>query len=111
MLVEEKGSGFCAGIRWRVAGQGVDAREQHPWRTIPTVLFVDSSDWRISLEPTGAGTRIVQTFRLTKFPRWWEWMVAWANPPHIDRSAALTEDLRRLAAIAAADTPTAKSAG
>jgi hypothetical protein len=29
-LVEEKGSGFCAGARWRVAGQGVDVREQHP---------------------------------------------------------------------------------
>src|SRR2546429_9541993 len=31
-LAEEKGSGFRAGIRWRVAGQGVDVWEQHPPR-------------------------------------------------------------------------------
>ena len=45
------------------------------------------------------------------FPRWWEWMVAWANPPHLDRSAALTEDLRRLGAVAAADARAAQTAG
>src|SRR6266851_6655965 len=36
-LVAEKGSGFRAGVRWRVAGQGVDVREQHPPRR-PTVI-------------------------------------------------------------------------
>jgi len=38
-------------------------------------------------------------------------MVAWANPPHLDRSAALTEDLRRLGAVAAADARAAQTAG
>lgn len=92
-------------LRWSRTCEvlAVDAPRQLSWRTIPTVLFVDSSDWRIGLEAAGTGTRIVQTFELTRFPRWWEWMVAWANPPHLDRSAALTEDLRRLGAVAAAD--------
>ena len=49
----------------------------------------------------GAGTRIVQTFAVTKCPRWWEWIVARFVPRHIDRSAALTGDLRRIAAVAA----------
>ena len=53
--------------------------------------------------PAGAGTRIVQTFAVTKCPRWWEWIVARFVPGHSDRSAALTEDLRRIAAVAAAD--------
>jgi hypothetical protein len=66
-------------------------------------LFVDSSDWCITLEPAGAGTRIVQTFAVTKCPRWWEWIVARLVPGHSDRSAALTDDLRRIAAVAAAD--------
>jgi hypothetical protein len=58
--------------------------------------------WRITLEPAGAGTRIVQTFAVTKCPRWWEWIVARSVPGHDDRSAALTDDLRRIAAVAAA---------
>src|SRR5215472_2254109 len=81
----------------------VDPPHQIAWRTIPTALFVDSSDWRITLVPAGAGTRIVQTFQLTRCPPWWEWIVARVNPRHIDRSAALTEDLHRIGAAAAAD--------
>jgi hypothetical protein len=76
---------------------------------IPTALMVDSTDWRISLEPAGAGTQIVQTYELTKCPRWWEWILARINPSHIDRSAALTEDLRRIGVIAAAGAPAAPS--
>jgi F420H(2)-dependent quinone reductase len=49
----------------------------------------------------------VQTFQLTKFPRWWEWILVRINPSHIDRSAALTEDLRRIGVIAAAGAPAA----
>jgi hypothetical protein len=45
----------------------------------------------------------VQAFQVTRCPGWWEWIVAWGNPRHIDRSAALTEDLYRIAAVAAAD--------
>jgi hypothetical protein len=81
----------------------VDPPRQFAWRTVPTALFVDSTDWRITLEPAAAGTRIVQTFRVTRCPRWWEWIVARVNPRHIDRSAALTKDLHRIAAVAAAD--------
>lgn len=92
-------------LRWSRTCEilAVDPPHQIAWRTVPTLLFVDSSDWRISLEPAGAGTRIVQTFQVTKCPRWWEWIVAQVNPRHIDRSAALTDDLHRIAAVAAAD--------
>jgi uncharacterized protein YndB with AHSA1/START domain len=52
-------------LRWGRSCEvlAVDAPRQLSWRTIPTVLFVDSSDWCISLEPAGTGTRIVQTFQ------------------------------------------------
>jgi hypothetical protein len=77
----------------------VDPPRQIAWRTISTPLFVDSSDWRITLQPAGAGTRIVQTFAVTKCPRWWEWIVARFVPRHIDRSARAhrrpTPDRRR----------------
>ena len=81
----------------------VDPPRQIAWRTIPTPLFVDSSDWRVTLEPAGAGTQIVQTFEVTRCPRWWEWIVTRFIPRHIDRGAALTDDLRRIAAVAADD--------
>lgn len=84
----------------------VDAPRQIVWRTIPTRLFVDSTDWRISLEPDGEGTRIVQTFQVTRCPDWWDWLVAHLNTPHIDRSTALTADLHRIGDVAANDTHT-----
>jgi uncharacterized protein YndB with AHSA1/START domain len=99
--------------RWNRACEvvTVDPPHQISWRTIPTPLFPNSTDWQFSLEPAGAGTRIVQTFRITKLPRWMDWIIARTTPEHIDRSSALTEDLRTIGAIAAAETPTAKAAG
>ncbi len=88
----------------------VDAPHQIAWRTIPTRLFVDSTDWHISLEPAGTGTRIVQSFQVTRCPDWWEWLVARVNTPHLDRSAALTTDLHRIGEVAAADARAARPA-
>lgn len=56
----------CLHVRAGGAGAGCvrswrSIRHVIAWRTIPTPLFVDSSDWRITLEPAGTGTRIVQT--------------------------------------------------
>jgi hypothetical protein len=74
------------------------------WRTINTWRFVDSTEWRITLEPLASdGTRIVQTYEVLRCPRWWEWLVARLNPPHRDRTAALAADLSRIGAVAAAD--------
>jgi uncharacterized protein YndB with AHSA1/START domain len=100
-----RGHNRAGWLRWSRTCEvlAVDPPRQITWRTIPTPLFVDSSDWRITLKPAGAGTQIVQTFTVTKCPRWWEWIVARVVPRHIDRSAALTDDLRRIAAVAAAD--------
>jgi hypothetical protein len=89
----------------------VDPPHRISWRTVPTLLFIDSSDWSITLESAGTGTRIVQAFQLTRCPRWWEWIVARANPRHTDRSAALTEDLHRIAAVAAADVTPDREGG
>ena len=102
--VRFRGRSRSGWLRWGRTCEvlAVDAARQIAWRTIPTALMVDSTDWRISLEPAGAGTQIAQTYQLTKCPRWWEWILARMNPSHIDRSTALTEDLRRIGVIAAA---------
>ena len=95
-------------LRWSRTCEilAVDPPRQIAWRTIPTLLFVDATDWRITLEPAGTRTRVVQAFQVTRCPRWWEWLVARVNPRHIDRSAALTADLHRIAAVAATDART-----
>ena len=80
----------------------VSPRRSLAWRTIPTWRFVDSTEWRITLEPlAGGGTRIVQTYEVVRCPAWWEWLVARVNPPHRDRSEALAADLARVGAVAA----------
>ena len=100
--------------RWTRTSEliAVDAPRRLSWRTIPTLLFVDSTDWCLTLEADDGCTRIVQTFEVTKCPRWWEWVVAHVNKPHIDRSAALNADLQRLASLAEATsrehTPTSE---
>jgi uncharacterized protein YndB with AHSA1/START domain len=99
-------------LRWsRICeAVAVEASRELVWRTIPAPLLPDSTEWRIALEPVAGGTRIVQSYQVTRCPGWYAWVVARINPTHIDRSGALADDLRRLGAIAAGDTPV-KSAG
>ncbi|MEO6714176.1 MAG: SRPBCC family protein [Mycobacteriales bacterium] len=81
------------------------------WRTIPTWRFVDSTEWRITLQPVPIGTRIVQTYQVVRCPRWWEWLAVHANPPHRDRSVALAADVRRIGDVAVADIAAANPIG
>jgi uncharacterized protein YndB with AHSA1/START domain len=92
-------------LRWSRVCEivALDAPRQITWRTIATPLFPDSTDWRITVEPIGTRTRIVQTYQMTTNSRWFGWVVARLNPTHLDRSDALTEDLRRIGTLAAAD--------
>lgn len=91
-------------LRWSRTCEvlAVDPPTRIAWRTIATPLFVDSTEWSVQLEPIAGGTRIVQEYRLTRCPRWWEWIAVRLIPGHIDRTEALTDDLRRIGAVAAA---------
>lgn len=71
------------------------------WRTVPTRLYPDSSEWRIKLHDIDDGTRIEQTFRVLKAPKLLEPIYATVLPSHRDRVHALAADLHRLGAVAA----------
>jgi hypothetical protein len=71
------------------------------WRTVPTVLYPDSTEWTIRLEPAGGGTRIEQSFRVVKAPKLVDRLYATMVPNHRDRDEALAGDLRRLGEVAA----------
>lgn len=93
-------------IRW---GRPCEILEATPWtitwRTVPSLLYPDSTEWTIRLDATGHSTRIEQSFRVVKLPpRLLERLYARMIPGHLDRTEALTADLRRLGACAAKDT-------
>jgi hypothetical protein len=66
------------------------------WITVPTALYPDSSEWRITLAEADAGTRITQQFRVLRAPKALAVLYALVIPAHRDRTAALVEDLTRL---------------
>jgi hypothetical protein len=74
------------------------------WRTVPTRLYPDGSEWRIALHPVDDGTRIEQTFRVLKAPRFLEPIYGTIVPNHRDRTEALTADLRRLGTLTTTTT-------
>jgi len=103
--VQFRGRNRSGWLRWSRVCEVIAVQAPHEiaWRTIATIAFPDSTDWRITLEPVDTGTRIVQTYQVTRCPRWYEWVVTRVNPAHVDRSGALADDLRRLGAIAVVD--------
>jgi uncharacterized protein YndB with AHSA1/START domain len=82
---------------------------QLSWRTIPSTLYPDSTIWTIEVEPAPGGTRIVQRFEVVKLNPLVGWIFYTLIPRHRDRSAALTEDLRQLGAVAERAERTAQS--
>jgi Polyketide cyclase / dehydrase and lipid transport len=71
------------------------------WRTVPTILYPDSTEWTIRLEAVAGGTRIGQSFRVVEAPKLVDRLYATMVPHHRDRDEALAGDLRRLGEVAA----------
>ena len=81
----------------------VDEGRSISWRTIPSPLHNDSTTWTISVEPAdgGGATRIVQHYEITKLSPVMDRLIWQFVPVHRDRRDALTDDLRRIGAVAA----------
>jgi hypothetical protein len=78
----------------------VDEPRELIWRTVPTWLYPDSTEWRIQLAPTAQGTVITQSFTVLRAPLLLDHLHARLIPAHRNRDAPLTEDLMRLGAAA-----------
>lgn len=72
------------------------------WRTVPTLLIPDSTEWRIRLEPDDGGTRIIQSFDVVRVLRFHDWLFSRLIPAHQDRDTRLADDLRRIGEVAGA---------
>ena len=90
---------------WRRVSEIVaaEAPREFAWRTVPSAVYRDSTDWRITLEPIEGGTRIVQTFDVVRIHPMMDHLFWLLVKVHRDRSAALGADIERLGAVAAAD--------
>jgi hemerythrin-like domain-containing protein len=76
------------------------------WRTIPTMLYPDSSEWRITLNSAEGGTRIMQSFQVLRAPAVLARLYSIIVPEHRDRTTSLADDLRRLGEITAVEART-----
>lgn len=74
------------------------------WRTVPTRLYPDSTEWTLRLAPVDRGTRIEQTFQVVKGSML-ESVYATILPAHRDRTEALRQDLTRIGDLAADARP------
>jgi hypothetical protein len=94
--------------RWSRTCEVVSADAPHElvWRTVPTWLIPDSTEWRIRLDSAGAGTRITQSFRVLRAPAFHDRLFAVVIPAHRDRDAGLADDLRRIGEVARAGART-----
>lgn len=99
-----RGDNRAGPFRWSRVNEvvAVDPPGELVWRTIPTRLLLDSTEWRIALEPVEGGTRIVQSFRVLLAPWVLDRLFARLIPAHQDRDARLAEDLARIGEVAAA---------
>jgi len=82
------------------------AAEPHElvWRTVPTTFYPDSSEWRIVVAEHDGGSMIEQCFEVIRAPKVLDLLYARLIPAHRDRTAALTDDLRRLGDVAGQTT-------
>jgi uncharacterized protein YndB with AHSA1/START domain len=79
------------------------------WRTVPTLVYRDSTIWTITVEPEGDGTRVTQRYEVVKLGPVTDRLFYLMVPAHRDRHDALEADLRRIGEVARA--PDRQSAG
>lgn len=93
--------------KWERQNEIVEADEPHRlvWRTVMTRLYRDQTEWCITLEPDGSGTRIIQTYEVLRLNPFLERLFYVIVPEHRDRTEALQGDLQRLAEVAAGAIP------
>ena len=97
-------------LRWGRACEVVSADPYElVWTTVPTALYPDSSEWRITLAEVDGGTSVTQRFRVLRAPKVLAVVYAYLVPNHRDRTAALVEDLERLGGVAACRRPSVRA--
>jgi hypothetical protein len=86
--------------RWNRTNEitGIQPGRTMVWRTLPTKLYPDSTEWRVEVQPEGTGSAVCESYQITYLPRSLEIFLYWFNPDHRDRRHDLEQDLLKLKA-------------
>lgn len=86
------------GTRWSRVCEVVDVDPPHrlAWRTLPTRLYPDSTQWQFELASTAFGTRLTERMQILRIPPLHDRLYALMLPQHRDRCADLQADLQRI---------------
>lgn len=97
-----RGRNRAGWARWSRTSEIVtaDPPRELVWRTVPTRLFPDSTEWRIQLEPREDRTLITQSFAVRHAPWVLDLLYARLIPAHQDRDERLAADLMRIGVAA-----------
>jgi uncharacterized protein YndB with AHSA1/START domain len=74
----------------------VDPPTRFVWRTLPTRLLPDSTEWTLELADGDDHTRLTESMRILHIPGPHERLFALILPQHRDRTADLEGDARRI---------------
>lgn len=107
-----KGRNLRRGLRWTRTCEVLkgDPPREFVWRTLWAVVYPDSTEWRIALEPEAGGTRVTEGFQIVRLSRPMEIVFHWLMPVHRDRTTDLHEDLQRLKSVVEAGATRSESA-
>lgn len=96
-----RGRNRRGGFRWTRLNEVIlaDRPRRLVWRTIPRAPYLDSTEWRVSLDADGAGTRVRQSFEVLEISWLMERLLWVGMPAHRDRTGDLVADLDRLKAV------------
>jgi len=98
-----RGRNRQGGVRWGRECEIVRCETYEiVWRTVPSWLYPDSSEWSIRLNEVQGGTRIEQSYEVLK-STYLEPLYAVVVPAHRDRGEALRRDLERIGELAGAE--------
>jgi hypothetical protein len=102
-----RGRNQAGRTRWSRVNEVLEADAPHrlAWRTMPSALYRDSTQWTYELTATDRGCRITQRFEVLMIHPLLDRLFYAMIPAHRDRSAALVEDLQRLGEAAAREVP------
>jgi hypothetical protein len=97
------GSNRLGRVKWSRVNEIVTAEAPHllVWRTVPSRMYPDSTEWQIRIDADDDSTRIVQTFEVLKLNPVMDRLIYLVTPAHRDRLPALADDIRRLGEVAA----------
>jgi hypothetical protein len=97
-----KGTNEKGRTKWRRTCEVLSCEPyEFRFRTVPSRLYNDSTEWTFTLTPQGTKTRIEQRFEVLKIGPVLDRLFYALIPAHRDRTAALQQDLERLGAAAA----------